>query len=299
MGEMDEPAWDRLIHLLRNGDCTPFIGAGACGATLPTGRELSREMAGLWGYPYADPENLTRVTQFGAMRFGDPIYVKKLIRDRLVGADPPDFAHPLEPHGLLAGFPIPVYLTTNYDDFIYQSLVAVGKRPSRTACPWNPDIRYARELFGSKAGWNPQPDFPLIYHLHGTLEDPHSVVLTEDDYLDFMVNLAHDRISTSKRMLPPVIQAALTRRSLLFIGYSLQDWTFRFMFTRLAQTVPAMNSRRHISVQLAPEFPDGRADPDEIKNQLETYYEKWKISIFWGSAEQFCHQLRERMGATS
>ncbi|GAA1024256.1 hypothetical protein Aple_097810 [Acrocarpospora pleiomorpha] len=299
MGEMDDAAWDRLLHQLRNGDCTPFLGAGACGDSLPTGRRLSSEMASDWGYPYDDGENLTRVTQFGAMMFGDHIHVKNLIRDRLNGTGHPDFSDPLEPHGLLAGFPISVYLTTNYDDFAYQSLAANGKTPSRASCAWNADVRYARELFGSKAGWNPQPMTPLVYHLHGTLEDPRSLVLTEDDYLDFMVNLARDRITVGKRMLPPTIQAALTRRSLLFIGYSLQDWTFRFMFIRLAQTMPGINTRRHVSVQLPPEFPVGRAEPEKIKRQLERYYERWKISIFWGTAQEFCAELRARMGTTS
>jgi len=169
--EMREPDWQRLIHQLRNGDCTPFIGAGACHNCLPTGGELSREMAERWGYPYSDVENLSKVTQFGAMRYGDALYVKEMICKRLSGIGPPDSTGGLEPHSMLARFPLPVYLTTNYDDFMVQSLRTAGKRPNTALCPWNTDIDYAANLFDRKSGWDPQPESPLVYHLHGSLQD--------------------------------------------------------------------------------------------------------------------------------
>jgi hypothetical protein len=293
---MGEAEWDRLLYQLNNGDCTPFLGAGACVGSLPTGRELSRTLARRWGYPYDNDYDLPRVAQFAAMMFGDAVHVKTLICDELGVTAPPDFQDPLEPHGVLANFPLPVYLTTNYDDFILRSLKAVGKRPNVALCPWNNDVPYADDLFSSEAGWNPQPDTPLIYHLHGSLQDPPSIVLAEDDYLEFLTNLAVDGVAGNKRMLPTSILAALTRRPLLFVGYSLQDWTFRVLFHGLLKAVPAINRRRHVSVQLAPSLSGTGVDVEEVQRQLARYYEDWRISIFWGTAEEFCGELRRRMG---
>jgi hypothetical protein len=294
--DMGEAEWERLIYQLRTGDCTPFLGSGACAGTLPTGTALSREMARRWDYPYDDDRELPRVAQFAAMKYGEALYVKKQVCDELGAAGPPDFRDPLEPHGLLAGFPLPVYLTTNYDDFIFQSLKEVGKQPNVALCPWNEDMAYDEKLFSSEAGWNPQPDTPLIYHLHGHLQDHRSIVLTEDDYLEFLASLAMEGGTASPRMLPTAILAALTRRPLLFVGYSLQDWTFRVLFGALLRAVPGINRRRHVSVQLAPPLNTTKEKVQEIQRQIARYYEGWRISIFWGTSEEFCAELRRRMG---
>jgi len=294
--DMGEAEWERLLDQLNSGDCTPFLGSGACVGTLPTGTALSRDMARRWDYPFADDHDLPRVTQFAVMRYGDSVYVKRRICDELDAGGAPDFLDPLEPHALLASFPLPVYLTTNYDDFILRSLEAVGKSPNVAVCPWNKGLAYAEDLFSSEAGWNPKPEAPLIYHLHGNLRDPASLVLAEDDYLEFLTNLAVDGVAGGQRMLPTSILAALTRRPLLFIGYSLQDWTFRVLFHGLLKAVPGINRRRHVSVQLAPSLASTKADVLEVQRQLARYYEDWRISIFWGTAEEFCHELRRRMG---
>lgn len=291
MGEAD---WDRLLYRLNNGDCTPFLGAGACAGGLPTGGELSRDLARRWSYPYPDDHDLPRVTQFAAMMFGDAVHMKTLVCNELANGRVPDFGDPLEPHSLLARFPLPVFLTTNYDDFIFRSLQQAGKHPNTAICPWHEGVAYAADLFGSEAGWNPQPETPLIYHLHGNLTEPTSLVVAEDD-LEFLTNLAVDGVSGNNRMLPASILAALTKRPLLFIGYSLQDWTFRVLFRGLLKAVPGINRRRHVSVQLAPSL-NSEADIQKVQHQLARYYEDWRISIFWGTAKEFCEELRRRMG---
>ncbi|WP_169807604.1 SIR2 family NAD-dependent protein deacylase [Herbidospora mongoliensis] len=294
---MDETAWGRLITQLKNGDCTPFIGAGANGSSLPNGGELSNEMAGKWGYPFEDRKNLTRVAQYGAIKLSDPVFIKQEICEHL-NKGPSATSSP-EPHAFLAKLPISVYLTTNYDDLICRSLRENKKEPNQITCPWNPDITYESRLFERRGGFNPGPDKPLVYHLHGTLREPSSILVTEDDYVDFMVNLMEERINSITRMLPPVVQFALTRRSLLFIGYSMQDWNFRFFYSALSRAIPMINRRRHISVQLAPKVADTDTDVNEVKNGLKMYYERQNITIFWGTAEEFFTELGVRMGVAS
>lgn len=119
------------------------------------------------------------------------------------------------------------------------------------------------------------------------------MVVTEDDYVQFIANLAYDRTNNENSMIPPVILDALTRRTMLFVGYSLQDWNFRILFDGLLHAVPGINRRRHVSVQLPPKVKDSEVKP--LQEWTERHYEAWKISIFWGTAEEFCEQLRERM----
>lgn len=55
--------WDLIVERIRDGLCTPFLGAGASvgfeeGPGLLTGNELARQMAIQCGYPGADKEDL-------------------------------------------------------------------------------------------------------------------------------------------------------------------------------------------------------------------------------------------------
>nr|WP_246497582.1 SIR2 family protein [Sphaerisporangium rubeum] len=209
----------------------------------------------------------------------------------MAGEDP-DFTDPLEPHALLADFPITTYLTTNYDDFLVRALTQAGKRPQHAICRWNTGPDRVNGSFAASVDWNPQPEQPLVYHLHGSLEHPWSMVVTEDDYLEFITRLAADR-----EILPTAIHEALTARPLLFIGYGLRDATFRYLFKGLQSAVPVINQRAHLSVQRRP-WHDGT--PQKLEQATIDYFSKfygrWRISIYWGTLDEFVSELRRRMG---
>ncbi len=46
--------WQRLLSRIRAGTCTPFIGAGACGGHLPSGRQLSIALADEHSYAFSE-----------------------------------------------------------------------------------------------------------------------------------------------------------------------------------------------------------------------------------------------------
>lgn len=294
---MDEMDWARLVDQVSNGECTPFLGAGACHGTLPTGTELSKTWATDHEYPMEDRDDLPRVMQYVAIRTRDAVSVKQRLTRHLSGIGPPDFADPAEPHGLLARLPLPVYLTTNYDDFMARALRNAGKSPSSAICRWYRDAAAADDLFSTGQGFNPRPEAPIVYHLHGSFQEPRSLVLTEEDYLEFLINLALDKANNERKLIPPSIFRALATRPLLFIGYSLQDWTFRVLFHGLLRMVSEVQWRRHVSVQLSPV--DEARDPEaykRAKEYLTAYFDRRNISLYWGNANDFCTELRSRLG---
>ena len=73
-------------------------------------------------------------------------------------------------------------------------------------------------------------------------------MLTEDDYLDFLVAIARDAA-----LLPHQIQRALAGTSLLFVGYRLADWDFRVIHRGLVAATEASLRRLSVTVQLAAE----------------------------------------------
>ena len=163
---MTDEDWDLLLGRIETGSCTPFLGAGACSGTLPLGSDVARRWAGTYAYPLEDAHDLPRVAQFLAVRMDDAMFPKELMGTDLQGLDPPDFRREDEPHGTLAKLPIPVYLTTNYDDFMLQALRRAGKRPRRELCRWNKLLREAPSVFDGD-GFVATVDEPVVYHLHG------------------------------------------------------------------------------------------------------------------------------------
>ncbi|MEU7829013.1 SIR2 family protein [Nonomuraea sp. NPDC049129] len=129
---------------------------------------------------------------------------------------------------------------------------------------------------------------------------PSSMVLTEDDYMDFLVHMTTTRAQNKRHVIPPIILDALANRPLLFLGYILQEWTFRVLFHGLIRRYSAIRRRRHFSVQLTPEYENVKPGATlRAKEYLARYFDGWEISVFWGTPRQFCTELAERMGNRS
>jgi hypothetical protein len=291
---LDENDWGLLLRRIKDGKCTPFLGAGACYGTLPLGSDVAQDWASDKGYPLEDSYDLARVAQFLAVT-EDPMSPKEKIRERFKEIPPPNFSAPDEPHGVLADLPLPVYMTTNYDDFMMQALRSRNKNPKQELCRWNKYVKGEPSIFEAEPGFNPTPMIPIVFHLHGHNGVAESLVLTEDDYLDFLVNISKDQ-----ELLPARIQRALTGASLLFMGYRIADWDFRVLFRSLVGYLERSIGRAHISVQLVPV---GRQAPEEQKAKaqeyLDRYFEELKIRVYWGTCREFAAELRKRWEAFS
>jgi hypothetical protein len=125
-----------------------------------------------------------------------------MILELLDKAEKPfNFNDPDEPLNVLAKLPLPVYITTNYDDLLFRAIEhhgnAVGRRAAIEICRWNSRIAFQPSLFKRGSKFNPTGHTPVIYHLHGHRSVLDSIVLTEDDYLDFLVTMCKEDTSSS------------------------------------------------------------------------------------------------------
>lgn len=279
--------WNRLLSRVGGGSCTPFLGAGACAGTLPLGGDVARRWAAEEGYPLEDDWDLPRVAQFVSVN-GDPMWPKEKICQELRGLGPPDFDKPGEPHSVLASLPLPIFVTTNYDDFMVQALRHAGKQPHRELCQWNDFVDDVPSVFDADAGFVPTVEEPVVYHLHGTLDVPESIVLTEDDYLDFLV-----AVSRRRDVVPLQIQSALANTSLLFLGYKLADTNFRVLHRGLVATSPPGLRRLSVAVQLPP------VESDTARAYLARYFNAMSVIVYWGDATEFAATLQEKWDANA
>jgi hypothetical protein len=211
-----------------------------------------------------------------------------LVGDKLKGEPA---THPLR---MLATLPLPIYITTQLGNFIADALKAAGKQPVVEICRWNDYLELQPSIFDRQPDYRPSTERPLVYHLFGRLSEPDSLVLTEDDFFDFLIG------ATSRNdLIPPVVRRALTDSALLFLGFELDDWDFRVLF----RSVMSREGRRrrskyaHVAAQIDPE--GGRiVEPQRARKYLESYFEDVDISIYWGSVADFSTELERRMQAS-
>ena len=280
---LTEGDWGLLIGRIRLGKCTPFLGAGACVPTLPLGGEIARRWASTHGYPLGDEADLARVAQYLAVT-SDGMAPKERLREEFGLLGQPDFDLPDEPHATLAKLGLPLYLTTNYDDFMSEALRREGRDVRRDFARWNnaPQVKNAPSVLRAKVV--PTSANPVVFHLHGHFDVPESLVLTEDDYFTFLIATSGDR-----KLLPHQVSGAVSGTTLMFVGYRLADWDFRVIYRGLVEMSAPGLERLNVTVQLPPD--------DRARDYMESYFQRMNVRVFWGSAGQFMAELRRRWEA--
>ena len=196
--------WGKLLGNIKKHRCTPFIGAGASAFKneygkpwLPLGSAIvTDEWAKKYDYPLEDIWHLAKVAQFVAIVSGDEMSPKIELSEKLEKINPPNFYNQKYadiPHSVLADLNLPIYITTNYDKFMEEALISREKKPDSEYCRWNEALEFAgNSIFENPQYTGPTEDNPLVYHLHGIIDEPQSMVLTERDYIDFVINLTLD-----------------------------------------------------------------------------------------------------------
>jgi SIR2-like domain len=285
--------WDELVRRIDRKELTPFLGAGISRPPLPNAEELAAELARAYDYPFRN-KDLMQVAQYAATLV-DGTSPKVRVQEIIERASDPDFTDPLQPHVLLASLPILVYLTTNYDDYMEKALAELNRTARAEVCRWNSGLKrvYSDRLSESE----PEVGRPVVFHLHGFVGDPDSFVLTEDDYLDFMVNARRyeGTPDTTLRVIPPKVDELISLTSLMFLGYGLRDWNLRVLLRALVQSADRSSQKISVSVQLEPDDSVIEAvGRDAAIKYLEEYFEGLKIRVYWGKVEDFLAELKER-----
>jgi hypothetical protein len=298
------------LRSIQDGRCTPILGFGLVESLIGSSREIARRWAETFHYPMAPHErdDLPQVTQFMAVNQAANFpraelgqYMRKEILRRYGNNLSADIHNapigqlieavyqlryqgdPIEPHRVLAQLPAPIYITTNIDNLLESALISVGKRPRVALCPWNEYVERSLSVENHK----PTLDEPLVYHLFGHILEPDSLVLTEDDYFDYLIG-----ITSNKDLIPDVVRRALADTALLFLGFQIDDWNFRVFFRSIMNQEGRTRRRRyaHVAVQIDPE--EGRIiEPEGARSYLETYFQGADMSIYWGSAVDYIREL--------
>jgi hypothetical protein len=305
-GELSK--WPALLSHIDTGHCTPILGPGVTEFLFGPWRDLARSWADTVQYPMAvhQRDDLPQVAEYLTVNQSRS-YVRHELERRLrqevwrrypaaVGKSLDDLVasaweqrcqqQPKELFSLLARIPFAIYLTTNPEALMPLALAAAGRKPEVGLFPWQSDVESRHSIFAKEPGYLPDRDRPLVYYFFGRFRELDSLVLTEDDYFDYLISMG-----LNWKLIPAEVSRSLTE-SLLFLGFHIDDWNFRALFRSIMRK--AGGSRRgdfaHVAVQIDP-VESRHQDLKKARHYFRDFLGKQDVTLYWGSAEDFAREL--------
>ncbi len=210
--------WEDVIYTLKEGRCMLFLGPGAY--TAPGGGNLKK---GLINYLKADDPGHPYIRQHNA----DGFFLFRQNRfQRRVSASIRDFYNQDFPEtdvlfSKLAQIPFPIVFLTNPDNLLTRTYDNLG-----LDYQWD---FYFRNRKATEKFEAPSGKTPLIYNLLGNIEEPESLVLTHQDFFDYL-----ESAFKSKSMSPELRDELEGVERFIFLGLPYDKWYFQLVLRVLA-----------------------------------------------------------------
>lgn len=235
-----EVVMSEIAKCVKDGECILFLGSGIHAPSPPTSdyqygepdcpplaAALARLLAEKICFSDRLPVEISPTLQRAALGYevwGDRYQLIKEVRGAVQEGKKPS---PLLI--LLASLPFRLVITTNYDKLFEDALLLAGKSP--TVKFYKPNRSESDEPNDYPPGQLiPTPTHPFLFKIHGDIDDPKSVVITDDDYTKFVLRMT---CYGQADPIPKLMQLCLSKWPILFLGYSLLDYDLRLLFQLL------------------------------------------------------------------
>jgi hypothetical protein len=291
-------------------------------------QQLTKKWAESIKYPMSDDHNLARVAQYLQVESEEGAaaarkrYIKFLVerllklnendekfKDKVAGfrknpnplfskvandLEYPRFVEGFEdPLRLLAKLPVKIYITTSYSNFLELALEAEDKKPRTQLCFCKFGKANIKDEFKPDPKFDPREAEPAVVHLFGMEEYPSTLVLSEDDHINFLLN-AVEALDPNSPEYPSYLRGALSESSLLLLGYHLRDWDFRTLYRFLSKIRKTDSMDNEVAPSMAIQFKPSlgiKDNEDRSIKYLQKYFKKRNFRVKWDSTESFVYDL--------
>lgn len=201
-----------IVKRINDGQCVAFVGSGpSCEMGVPSWEELARRVfdevkrecpkAELKTYAdYINKKNFAEL--FSAATHDLPQGYPQLISLMKEWIVPRDQEGKI--YKLLAKWPFAFYLTTNYDNLLYEATQKTGVYHLNLSNTPEDFKKISAELRNA------------VINVHGHFEDPENLVLTAEQYEAF-------KADPGREYFRKKLESIFSMFPVIFIGYSLQD----------------------------------------------------------------------------
>ncbi len=243
--KLDDQDLKSIIKSIKSGRCLAFLGAGACteyvdknNKTIPglcTGGELAEWLAGKCESTNGKINDLTKISEiFVYEHGGDRQPLEAALKEKIQIR-----CNPRPIHSVLAQIPqIKIFMTSNYDSLMERELNKYGRKLARHVHnPLNPKTGHYKgtEYFGEQ-----DKNIAILHKMHGSIEETGSIIITQSDYIQYLANL-----NDVDRGMPLFFRKTIIPNfTLLFLGYSLEDWNFRVIWEGVLSDYSYMNVKK-------------------------------------------------------
>ena len=275
---MKENDWRSLLHTIRKGDCILFLGPEMATAAQGKGRRpliellaehLADEIDGEGVVNGADLAHVARKYSMVHSPFDLKIAAESFYKQHAACVS--------QPYRDLASLPFNLVVNTTHDACFKNALTEAGKSCAVSFYDYNgkrPDL--APEGTAMK---------PLLYYMYGAIEEPNSLVLSENDLLDFLVS-----VIAKEPPLPANISGLFKERTkcFLFLGFSFKNWYLRILFH-------VLQSRNRSIRSFALE--QMNAFDESYQGAILFYRDAFKLHLYSMDEAEFTGELKQRYQA--
>ena len=191
----------------------------------------------------------------------------------------------------LAKLNIKLIVTTNYDHLLEKAFNEIGIVPEVVV---QHITGFDEQKLDEEKKRLALTEVPIVYKIHGSFSDKRDqnngskvqesdrIILTEEDYIQFLSILGREDIG-----IPSLISNKMIRGTILFLGYSLQDWDFRTIYKALIEPMNQYLRPKSFAIQKNP--------PDFWVR----YWERKGVTILDVDLYQFAAELEKRWNGQS
>jgi len=275
---MDERDWNILLNIIKQGNCILMLGPEIpAGCKKGDHKSLIEVLANEIADEMADvlPEDFNRNTLAQvAQRFcaqeskSDLQYIAESFFKKQENLH-------CEIHSNLASLPFYLIINASHDNLFVEALKAHNKEFEIVFY----NFRGGKEEIDVKG----RTEKPLVYYLYGHPQNLDSLVLSENDLLDFLV-----AVISKNPPLPSYLTSEFSDKDkcFLFLGFGFQNWYLRILLHVLQG-----GSRKGRSFAME-EFVNEK--DQHFKNAVFFFRDEYKIKFFTENIGDFATELKRR-----
>ena len=173
----------------------------------------------------------------------------------------------------ISQLPFHLVINTTLDNFMERAFNEEGK--SCQAYYYNFKRHVKNRIYPEKIN----PNYPLVYNLFGTFQQSESMVLTEQNQLEFVRNV----VQSNPGIPEEILEQFDTSKSYLFIGFDLEHWQFRLVLESL--------NIKEGNTTLAPKSPNY-----SLRNITKSFFQDhFRFNFIDQNVNELFEELNERL----